>query len=452
MGADDRAKLMDSLKATRRSARGRKADATVSQKAPAPKRKVFDFRELPQIKQLQMHRAAADMMGIENPFFRPHDGLAAGTSIIGGSNYDNFASYNYLGLNGHPEVNAAAKSALEKFGTSVSASRIVAGERPFHAELEAVLARVHGVESSIVMVSGHATNVTTIGHLMQKGDLVLTDSFVHNSIAEGVRLSGATRMNFPHDDLDALEKMLSDQRHKFDKVLIAVEGLYSMDGDFPDLKRVVKLKQAYDCWLMVDEAHSIGVLGKSGKGIAEHFDIDPTEVEIWMGTLSKTFSSCGGYIAGSKVLCDYLRVSAPGFVFSVGLSAALAGAAIASAELLEREPERVEKLQQNGSLFLKLAREAGLNTGPSAGYAVIPVIVGDSAGAATLSNRLLAKGINALPIIFPAVPEKSARIRFFITSEHTEDQIARAVSTTAAELDAMRADGTAVDRLIKAAR
>ena len=452
MGAEDRAKLMDSLKATRRSARGRNSSANTRQQAPAPKRKVYDFKELPQVKQLQMHRAAADMMGIENPFFRPHDGLAAGTSVIGGSDYDNFASYNYLGLNGHPAINSAAKSALEQYGTSVSASRIVAGERPIHAELEAALARIHGVESAIVMVSGHATNVTTIGHLMQKGDLVLTDSYVHNSIAEGVRLSGATRMNFPHDDLDALEKMLADHRHKFEKVLIVVEGLYSMDGDFPDLKKVIKLKQAYDAWLMVDEAHSIGVLGKTGKGIAEHFDIDPTEVEMWMGTLSKTFSSCGGYIAGSKVLCDYLKVSAPGFVFSVGLSAALAGAAIASAELLEKEPERVGKLQKNGALFLKLAKEAGLNTGPSAGYAVVPIIVGDSAGAATLSNRLLARGINALPIIFPAVPEKSARIRFFITSEHTEEQIKRAVETTAAELEAMRADGTAVDRLIKAAR
>ncbi|WP_298982105.1 aminotransferase class I/II-fold pyridoxal phosphate-dependent enzyme [uncultured Roseibium sp.] len=452
MGADDRAKLMDSLKANRRSARGRASDAPAHKKPVAPKRKVYDFKEMPQIKQLQMHKAAADMMGIENPFFRPHDGLASGTSVIEGNNYDNFASYNYIGLNGHPKVNAAATAAVAHFGTSVSASRIVAGERPFHAELEAILARIHGVESSVVMVSGHATNVTTIGHLMHKGDLILTDSFVHNSIAEGARLSGATRMNFPHDNLDALEKLLADHRHKFDKVLVIVEGLYSMDGDFPDLKRVIALKQAYDAWLMVDEAHSIGVLGKTGRGISEHFDIDPNEVEIWMGTLSKTFSSCGGYIAGSKVLCDYLKVSAPGFVFSVGMSAALAGAAIASAELMLQEPERVTKLQKNGSLFLKLAKEAGLNTGPSAGYAVVPVIVGDSASAATLSNRLLARGINALPIIFPAVPEKSARIRFFITSEHTSEQIERAVQATVEELDAMRSDGTAVDRLIKATR
>jgi len=451
LGSDERARLMENLKAGRRPARDRRHVATAQKSAPS-KPKAFDFKNLPQVQQLQLQRAAADMIGIENPFFRPHDGLAAGTTVIDGKPHDNFASYNYIGLNGHPDVNTAATEALQTYGTSVSASRIVAGERPFHAELEQGLARVHGVESAIVMVSGHATNVTTIGHLMKKGDLVLTDTLVHNSIAEGVRLSGATRINFPHDDLDALEKLLIANRHKFENVLIIVEGLYSMDGDFPDLKRVIKLKQAYDAWLMVDEAHSIGVLGKTGRGIAEHFDIDPQSVEIWMGTLSKTFSSCGGYIAGSKVLCDYLKVSAPGFVFSVGLSPALAGAALASLELMEREPERVARLQANGQHFLELAKKAGLDTGPSRGYAVVPVIVGESATAAILSNNLLARGVNALPIIFPAVPEKSARIRFFITSEHTFEQIERAVEITAEELAKLRKDGGAVDRLLQAAK
>jgi 8-amino-7-oxononanoate synthase len=451
LGAEERAKLMDSVRAGRRSSRQTRS-APAQEKSDKPVKKAFDFRELPQIKQLQMQRAAADMMGIENPFFRPHDGLAAGTTQIDGRSFDNFASYNYLGLNGHPEVNEAAIRAIGTFGTSVSASRIVAGERPLHGELEQALARLHGVEAAIVMVSGHATNVTTIGHLMHKGDLVLTDALVHNSIAEGVRLSGATRINFPHDDLDALEKLLRDNRHKFENVLIVVEGLYSMDGDFPDLKRIIALKQSYDAWLMVDEAHSIGALGATGHGIAEHFGIDPQEVEIWMGTLSKTFSSCGGYIAGSRALCDYLKVSAPGFVYSVGLSPALSAAALASIKLMEREPERVAKLAENGHYFLKKALEAGLDTGLSAGYSVIPVIVGESAGAAVLSNRLLERGINALPIIFPAVPEKSARIRFFITSEHTIAQIDRVISATAEELGRLKQDGAAIDRLIRATR
>ncbi|MXN67239.1 aminotransferase class I/II-fold pyridoxal phosphate-dependent enzyme [Stappia sp. GBMRC 2046] len=400
--------------------------------------KSFDFGSLPQVKQLMMQRALADRMGIGNPFFRPHDALAAGETLIDGRRYDNFASYNYLGLNGHSHVVEAAKAAVERFGTSVSASRVVAGERPFHGELEHALADLHGVEDAIVMVSGHATNVTTIGHLLGKSDLILTDALIHNSVSEGARLSGATRLNFRHNDLEALQNLLVANRHKYERVLIAVEGIYSMDGDFPDLPKLLALKQEHDAWLLVDEAHSMGVMGNTGRGIAEHFGVDPNAVEVWMGTLSKTFSACGGYIAGSKALCDYLRATAPGFVFSVGLSPALGAAAIASIEVMKQEPERVASLQENGQRFLEKAKAAGLDIGPSAGYAVVPVIVGDSPRAAILSNRLLERGINALPIIFPAVAEKSARLRFFITSEHTFDQIDRAVEIVAEELAIVR--------------
>ncbi|WP_417695276.1 aminotransferase class I/II-fold pyridoxal phosphate-dependent enzyme [Roseibium sp.] len=459
MDASEKAKLIDNLRTGRKSARDRRGSGSARvgssslqenagrEKDKRPK--AFDFRKLPQVKQLQMQRAAADILGVTNPFFRPHQGIASNVTLIDGEIYDNFASYNYLGLNGHPLINQASAKAVETFGTSASASRIVAGERPIHGELETALAHLHGVESSIVMVSGHATNVSTIGHLMGKGDLIVTDSLVHNSIAEGARLSGATRINFPHDDFKALERLLQEQRHKFENVLIIIEGLYSMDGDVPDLKRVIQIKQAYDSWLMVDEAHSIGVLGQSGRGICEEQGIDPTSVELWMGTLSKTFSSCGGYIAGSKVLCDYLKVSNPGFVFSVGLSPALSAAALMSIEMMAKEPERVAKLRENGAYFLKVATDAGLNTGPSIGASVVPVIVGDSLRAAMLSNNLLERRINALPIIFPAVAEKSARLRFFITSDHTLEQIDRAVNATVEELDKLNADTGVMDRLLK---
>ncbi|WP_093810651.1 aminotransferase class I/II-fold pyridoxal phosphate-dependent enzyme [Stappia sp. ES.058] len=443
---------MASLRAGHEAARHRKPAARAETPANAPPAtKAFDFSELPSFRQLSMHRAAADMIGLENPFFQPHEGVASATTVIDGVQHDNFASYNYLGLNGHPEVNAAAVTALETYGTSASASRVVAGERPVHRELEARLAALHGVEDAVVMVSGHATNVTTIGHLLGASDLIVTDALVHNSISEGARLSHAARMNFPHGDLDALEHLLSKHRHKFDRVLIAVEGIYSMDGDFPDLPRLIRIKQMFDAWLLVDEAHSVGVLGSRGCGIAEHFGIDPTGVEMWMGTLSKTFSSCGGYIAGSKALCDYLRATAPGFVFSVGLSPPLAAAALASLDVMAREPDRLRQLTRNGHRFLERAKTAGLDTGPSAGFSVIPVIVGDSIGAATLCNRLLKRGINVLPIVFPAVAEKSARIRFFITSEHTAEQIDRAVDATAEELAAMKMKSARFSDLVKSA-
>ena len=450
--SDERRELMASLRAGHKAARQRQPARPASPVPPPPGPAAFDFSELPQLRQLRMHRAAADLIGLDNPFFRAHAGVAGATTVIDGRTFDNFASYNYLGLNGHPAVNDAATRAIATYGTSASASRVVAGERPIHRELEERLARLHGVEDAVVMVSGHATNVTVIGHLMKGDDLILTDSLVHNSVTEGARLSGAARMNFPHGDLDALEQLLSQNRHKFDHVLIVVEGIYSMDGDYPDLARLIRLKQNFDCWLLVDEAHSVGVLGATGRGLAEQYSVDPRSVEMWMGTLSKTFSACGGYIAGSKALCDYLRATAPGFVFSVGLSPALAGAAIASADLMEREPERVRRLAANGQRFLGRARAAGLDTGPSAGLSVIPVIVGDSIGAATLSNRLLARGINALPIVFPAVAEKSARIRFFITSEHSAEQIDRAVDATAEELAKMREENVGFSSLVKSVR
>ena len=450
--SDERRELMASLRAGHKAARQRQPARPASPVPPPPGPAAFDFSELPQLRQLRMHRAAADLIGLDNPFFRAHAGVAGATTVIDGRTFDNFASYNYLGLNGHPAVNDAATRAIATYGTSASASRVVAGERPIHRELEERLARLHGVEDAVVMVSGHATNVTVIGHLMQGDDLILTDSLVHNSVTEGARLSGAARMNFPHGDLDALEQLLSQNRHKFDHVLIVVEGIYSMDGDYPDLARLIRLKQNFDCWLLVDEAHSVGVLGATGRGLAEQYSVDPRSVEMWMGTLSKTFSACGGYIAGSKALCDYLRATAPGFVFSVGLSPALAGAAIASADQLGRAPERGGRRAVAGGRRRERDGAAGLDTGPSAGLSVIPVIVGDSIGAATLSNRLLARGINALPIVFPAVAEKSARIRFFITSEHSSEQIDRAVDATAEELAKMREENVGFSSLVKSVR
>jgi 8-amino-7-oxononanoate synthase len=202
----------------------------------------------------------------------------------------------------------------------------------------------------------------------------------------------------------------------------------------------VDLRARYGFWLMVDEAHALGVLGAGGHGTHEHFGVDPTKVDIWMGTLSKTTSSCGGYVAGSAALATVLKGSAGGFIYSVGLPPALAAGAVASLELLAAEPDRVARLRRNGHLFLDLAREAGLDTGLSEGHSVVPVLVGDSLRAVRLSNDLLAAGINVLPIIHPAVPEGQARLRFFITSEHTQEQIRETVEKTAELLGALVRD------------
>lgn len=393
---------------------------------------------------ISMIRRAGDALGISNPFFRPHEGIAGARTRIEGRDYDNFVSYNYLGLNGDPRVSHAAKDAIDRYGTSVSASRIVSGERPIHRELEAALGRIYAAEDALTFVSGHATNVTVIGHLVGRDDVVIHDALSHNSIVQGAVTSGARRIVFPHNDLGELERLLGEARSgSAGRALIVVEGHYSMDGDIPDLARLVRIAKTHRASLMVDEAHSLGVLGERGHGIAEHAGVDPREIDVWMGTLSKTLSGCGGYIAGSAELIDYLRCSAPGFVYSVGLSPPLAAAAIASLELMHAEPERVTRLRANGAHFLAALRRHGLDTGSSIGAAVIPVMTGSSIVAARAADRLFDLGINVQPIIYPAVPEQAARLRFFISTLHDPEQldrVAEQVAATVTELGAMRVD------------
>jgi 8-amino-7-oxononanoate synthase len=405
-----------------------------------PASQVPSFSELSEYKQLQAQQMAGEQLGVENPFYQCHEGLAGATTRIGGRELINFASYDYLGLNSHPKVQAAAKAAIDRYGISASASRIVAGERPIHQQLEDKIAAFYGVDEAVVFVSGYLTNVSVLATLLGPQDLIVHDEFIHNSALTGARLTGAHRRFFRHNDLADLERILLTFKGQYRRVLVLVEGVYSMDGDIADLSRLIQLRRQYGFWLMVDEAHSLGVLGQYGHGTFQHLGCDPKDVDIWMGTLSKTTASCGGYIAGSSELATLMKGVAGGFVYSVGLAPALAAAALKSFELIETEPERIARARRNGSLFFDLARKAGLDTGVSVGYSVIPVIVGDSLRAVRLSNDLRAAGINALPIIHPAVPEGKARLRFFVTSEHTPEQIASAVKLTAELLAKLEAE------------
>lgn len=381
------------------------------------------FDRHPGYEKMLVPKAAANRLGLTNPFFRSHDASAGATTLIGGREYINFSSYNYLGLSGHPAVNKAAIDAIERYGTSASASRLVAGERPVQRELELALAELYEVEDCVVFVSGHATNVSTIGYLFGPKDLVVHDSLIHNSVLEGIRLSGAARRAFPHNDSQALDSLLAEVRGQFERVLIVVEGLYSMDGDIPDLPALIDIKRRHQAFLMVDEAHSLGVLGATGRGIREHCGAAGKDVDIWMGTLSKALASCGGYIAGERALVEHLKYAAPGFVYSVGMSPPLAAASLAALKLMLQEPERVSRLRERAGVFLAMAKQAGIDTGYSQGYAVVPVILGSSLKAARLSNLLFERNINVQPIIHPAVEEKAARLRFFLSAEHSAAQI-----------------------------
>lgn len=392
----------------------------------------FDLH--PGYQQIRIINDGAERLGLKSPFFKQHQGIAGATTQIDGREFINFGSYNYLGLCGDPDVSAAAKAAIDDYGTTVSASRIVSGERPLHRQLERALADVYEVEDAIVFVSGHATNVSVIGHLFGPKDLVLHDALIHNSTLQGAQLSGAKRLSFPHNDWAALDALLTEQRHHFERVLIVIEGIYSMDGDYPDLPRFIDIKRRHHVFLMVDEAHSFGVMGATGRGIREHFGVAGQDVDIWMGTLSKALAGCGGYIAGVSALVEHLKFMAPGFLYSVGMAPPLAAASLESLQKLLLEPHRVEGLKANGACFLKLAQAHGIDTGLSTGLAVIPVITGSSIKAARLSEALFQRGISVQPILFPAVPEKAARLRFFMSCQHTEAQIQFTVDAIAEEL------------------
>jgi 8-amino-7-oxononanoate synthase len=426
LSAQAKARLIERLSAVSpvRSAPTHQSDPTGSNTAG----KRLDVSELEGYREIRMIREAAEFLGIADPFFRVHEGIAASETVIGNHTYINFASYNYIGLNGHPDIASAAKAAIDQYGTTVSASRPVSGERTIHRALERSLAEMHGAEDSVVLVGGHSTNVTVIGHLLGRNDVVVHDALIHNSITQGAMLSGARRVPFPHLDHEAADRLLRETRPRNGRSLLVIEGHYSMDGDIPDLPAFIAIARRNLAWLMVDEAHALGVLGPRGFGTADRFGVDPTEIDIWMGTLSKSLVSCGGYIAGSKDLVDYLKLMAPGFVFSVGMAPPAAAAALAASEILKREPERVRRLNERTALFLQLAREGGLDVGGSVGASIVPIITGSSIRAGRLAQAMFERGVNVQPILYPAVPERAARLRFFVTAAHTEEQIRKTVA------------------------
>lgn len=377
-------------------------------------------------------------MGMENPLFLCHERAAKATTRIGGREYLNFSTYDYLDINGHPEITEAVTRAASLYGTSAGASRLVGGERPPHRELERAFAELYGVEDCIVYVSGHATNVSTLGFLFGHRDAIFHDGLAHNSLVQGARLSGAARYSYAHNDCAALEEMLRAKRADHKRAVIVTEGLFSMDGNIADLPRLIELKKKYDCMLMVDEAHSLGVLGATGRGAREYFNLDPSDVDMWMSTLSKAMCGCGGFIAGRHDLVEYLKYGSPGFVFSVGMPPIVAVACRKALEIMLREPERVHKLQRISRFFVDYAASLGLDTGAAQGYAVVPVMVGDPMAAGFLANALIRRGVYVMPITFPAVKEGTDRLRFFLSASHTEDHIRQALDAVAEELPKAR--------------
>jgi len=390
-----------------------------------------DGMKFPECAALEERLAGLEAAGLENPFLLANEEVRGRTSRIGGRDVVSFTSFDYLGLACHPDVTRAAKAAIDRFGCSASASRMVGGNNTILDELDAELAAFVGTERAVVFPCGYGTNASVFNHLFGAGDLILYDELAHNSIMQGASASKAGRRSFRHNDHEQLDRLLRDLRPQYQKVVVAIEGVYSMDGDYPDLPKFIEVKKRHDALLYVDEAHSLGTMGPGGRGICDFFGVDAREGDLWMGTISKALGAGGGYLAGGERLIQYLGYTTPAFVFSTACSPPNAAAALEGLRVIGREPWRVTRLRERSELFLKLAADCDLDTGTSGDTPVIPIIVGSSTRAILVSQMLLERGINARPILYPAVRESAARVRFFITAEHSEEQIVQAVEALA---------------------
>jgi len=345
--------------------------------------------------------------------------------LVNGREMGMYASYSYLGLIGHPRINAAAKAAVDQFGTGTNGVRTLAGSLTLHEQLEETIAEFKQAEAAITYTSGYVTNMTVISTLMGRGDWVISDKLNHASIVDGCLMSGAEFRRFRHNDMQELEKRLEQAPAEAAKLVVA-DAVFSMDGDVVDFPRVVEICRKYNAWLMIDEAHSLGLLGKTGRGIEEHFGMEGS-VDIKMGTLSKTIPSVGGYVAGKKDLITYLRHTSRAYIFSAALPPAQVAAANEAFKVILDEPWRIEKLRQNADLFITGLKSAGFDTLLTS-TAIVPVLCGSDERAFALTRTAQHNDVFVLPVVSPAVPEGLARLRATVTAAHEPEEIKRAMS------------------------
>lgn len=344
--------------------------------------------------------------------------------VVNGREMGMYASYSYLGLVGHPKINKAAQRAVEKFGTGTHGVRTLAGSLVLHKELEETIAEFKHAEDAITFSSGYVTNLTVVSTLLGRGDYVISDKLNHASIVDGCLMSGAKFLRFPHNDMQALEARLQQVPEGSAKLVIA-DAVFSMDGDIIDFPKVVELCQKYNAWLMIDEAHSVGVLGETGSGIEEHFHM-PNTIDVKMGTLSKTIPSVGGYVAGSAEMINFLRHSSRAYIFSAALPPAQAAAAKAAFEVIIEEPWRIQKLRENAQQFINGLKQRGFDTMLTE-TAIVPVLCGSDEAAFGMTRSAQKKGVFVLPVVSPAVPPGLSRLRATVTSAHEQSEIEEAM-------------------------
>ncbi len=373
----------------------------------------------------EMYQQVADVQQSGLYFYlQPFEELDGAWVTVNGRRMLNFASYSYLGLLAHPKIEAAAQEAVVRYGTGTHGVRLLAGTLPLHDQLEQTIARFKKTDAAIVYSSGYVTNLATVAALLGRNDVVISDELNHASIVDGCLLSRSQILRFRHNDMVSLEQCLVDAGTDTGK-LVVVDAVFSMDGDVLNLPEVSRLCREYGALLMVDEAHSLGALGDTGHGIEEHFDLEDA-IDLHMGTLSKAIPSVGGYVAGGQELITYLKHVARAFVFSAALPPAQVAAARASFEVIEEEPERLVRLRRNGELFRRGLKMRGFNILNSE-TPIVPIICGDDGRAFMMAKVCQENDVFVPPIVFPAVPNGSARLRSIVTAAHTEEDIAYAL-------------------------
>ena len=354
------------------------------------------------------------------PYFREIESDQDTEVLINGKKVLMFGSNSYLGLTNHPKVKEAAKAAIDKYGTGCAGSRFLNGTLDIHIKLERKLAELVGMDGALCYSTGFQVNLGVVSLLAGRHDYLLLDELDHASIIEGSRLSFSKVLKFAHNDMDALEaklKLCDNDRLK----LIVVDGIFSMEGDIIKLPEVVKLAGKYNASIMVDDAHSIGVLGKNGSGTASHFGLTD-KVDLIMGTFSKSFASLGGFIAGDKEVINFIKHNSRSLIFSASMTPASVAAVLASIEIMENEPERIYHLWEMTTMALKGFREAGFDTGTSE-TPIIPLFIRDDVKALQLTQMLLADGIFVNPVVSPAVPKEDCLIRYSLMATHTKEQV-----------------------------
>jgi 8-amino-7-oxononanoate synthase len=371
--------------------------------------KCFSFTRAEEAQQLGLY-----------PYFTPIQEVRGNKVVIDGKEMIMVGSNNYLGLLDHPKVMQAAKEAVDRYGVGTCGSRFLNGTLDIHVELETRLAKFMHAEAAVTFSTGFQTNQGIITTIVGRGDAVITDRFDHASIIDACRLSYGEVHTFQHNDIQDLERVLASLDENIDK-LIVVDGVFSMEGDLIDLPGVVEMGKKYNCRILVDDAHGIGVMGINGRGTAEHFGLEK-EIDLVMGTFSKSFASLGGFVSGDKKVISYIKHHARALIFSASITPASVASVLATLELIENEPERRERLWAITDKMRNGFQAMGYDTGPTESP-VIPVLVGDDKQAFMLWKVLREQGIFTNPVIFPAVPHGQALIRTSYSATHSDEEL-----------------------------